>query len=166
MRGLLAGFASREGLLEAVDRLRRAGIAGVETHTPLAVEEDTTSLIPLAILAAGVAGAGLMFLLQWYATASTYPINVGHRPQFSWPAYVPLAFEFGVLSAVAAGVFGFLFANRLPSMYEPIDESDHIRRASRDGFFVAVRSADGAAIGRARAVLMQAEPATLEELAL
>jgi hypothetical protein len=131
---------------------------------PAPPEGPAHSLLPLAMLLGGVAGAVGAFLLQAYSTTISYPLDVGGRPSFGWPAFVPLAYEFGVLCAVAAGFVAFLIANRMPALYDPIDESEAFRRATRDSYFLAVRSADGAAIGRARAILAELRPRLVEEL--
>lgn len=151
--GLLAEFADPGALLRAAGALRAARLGAVETHSPAPAGEDQTSVLPLVILLAGVGTAITVFAMEWYATTLGYFLNVGGRSVFSWPAYVPMAFEFGVLGAVAAGFFGFLIANRLPALYDPIDEIDGFRRATRDGYFLALRATDGAVIGRARALL-------------
>ncbi len=165
MSGLLAEFADETGMSEAARRLRDGSIGRVETHTPTEPEHgERGSILPLIILVAGVLGAGGTFFLETYATVWSYPQNIGGRPDFSWPSYVPMAFEIGVLCAVAAGFFGFLIVNRLPALYDPVDELESFRRATRDGWFVAVRSEDGAAIGRARGVLGELSPLRVEEI--
>lgn len=162
--GLLAEFADAAALQHAAEQLGRERLGQVETHTPLPPEQEGASILPLVILVAGVGGFAAAFALQWYATTQAYPLDIGGRSHFSWPAFVPLAYEFGVLSAVAAGLVGFLVACRLPALYDPIDEIDGFRRASRNGFFLAVRTDDGAAIGRARAVLRDLAPVMLADL--
>lgn len=164
MNGLLAAFPTEEALEQALDRLRAEVHAGIETHTPQPLESDPPrSRLPLVMLLAGLVGAFGTFGLEAYATMASYPINVGGRPYFSWPAYVPMAFEMGVLTAVGAGFFGFLIVNRLPALYDPIDESPAFRRASRDAFFVAVRTDDPQQAARAREVLDALAPIALEE---
>lgn len=162
--GLLAEFADPGAMLRAAEALRAARIGPVQTHSPAPANDDRRSLLPLAILLAGLGGAAATFAMQWYATTLGYAVNIGGRSQFSWPAFVPMAFEFGVLSAVVAGVVGFLIACRLPALYDSIDEIDGFRRASRDGYFVALRATDGAALGRARALLDAQDALWLTEL--
>ncbi len=162
--GLLAEFDDSSALMRAAALLRRERLGVIETHTPLPPDEAPRSWLPLVILLSGVGGAAAAFLLQAYATTVSYPLDVGGRPDFGWPAFVPLAYESGILCAVAAGFFGFLVVNRLPALYDPIDEIEGFRRASRDRYFLALRSDDGAAIGRARALLATLHPASVREL--
>ena len=161
---LLARFDGKEALLRATRALREAGIRDVETYSPVQLHEEgadtEASRLPLLVLAAGAAGAIGMFGLQWYAFSAGYPLNVGGRPDFAWPAYVPNAFEVGVLCAVVTASTGFLAANRLPRPYSPLDESYAFREASRDGYFLAVWKADG----QARALLDELGPHRIEEL--
>jgi Protein of unknown function (DUF3341) len=162
--GLLASFADRQALDRATERLRAAEI-GFETYTPMPLDEGVArSPLPLAVLVAGLAGAAAGFAMQVYATSIGYPLDIGGRPDFSWPAYVPIAFEIGVLFAVLTGFFGYFAVCRLPRLYDPIDECAAMRQAMRDGWMLAVRSGEGELIARARAVLEALGPRSIEEI--
>jgi hypothetical protein len=134
---ILAGFADRHAMLDAARRLRAEGLAA-ETYSPMPPDAEDSSPIPLVMLLFGLFGAFGSFAMQAYATTAGYRINVGGRPNLFWPAYVPFAFETGVLFAIAGGFISYLVVNRLPHLYDPIDESEAFRAATRDGWFVAI----------------------------
>ena len=138
MRTLVASFGSEAGLVAALPRLRDLG--AVETYTPKALQDDTPSVLPLVVLTSGFLGAGAGFVMQSYANIVGYPVDIGGRPEFSWPAFVPIAFEIGVLFAVLGGFIGFLVVNRLPRLYDPVDEADLLRGALRDRWCLAIRT--------------------------
>ncbi len=168
---IVAGFTGPEALRDAVRRLRAAGVE-VETRTPYALPEDGDqdedgdkdgrpgTRIPLIALLAGLGLGAAGFAMQCYATMYSYPLLIGGRPDFFWTSYLVYALECGVLGAVAAAFGAFLIANRLPRLWEPGDESEALRAATRDGWFLV---AQGPA-APARAVLRPLNPAHLEEV--
>jgi hypothetical protein len=139
MSRVVAGFQDRDGLQSALRRLRDADLSMLETYTPGPLDEGP-SVLPLAIFFAGVLTTIASFGLQTYANVSAYSLDIGGRPAFSWPSFIPIALENGILAAVCVGFFGYFAINRMPRLYEPIDESDVIRRASRDLWCVEVRT--------------------------
>ena len=131
-----------------------------ETYSAMPPDEADFSPVPLLMLLFGLLGAFGSFAMQAYATTYGYRLDVGGRPNLFWPAYVPFAFETGVLFAMAAGFVGYFAVNRLPHLYDPVDEGDRFRTASRDGWFVA---ASGDTSGAAP-LLERLQPLSVEEL--
>jgi hypothetical protein len=139
---ILAGFADRKAMLHAADTLRAAGLAA-ETYSAMPPDDADVSPLPGLMLLAGLVGAFGSFAMQTYATTIGYPLNIGGRPNFFWPSYIPFAFETGVLFAMAGGFVGYFAINHLPRLYHPLDESAAFRAATRDGWFVAISGATG-----------------------
>ncbi len=159
MKTVAASFASEAVLVEALPQLRALGV--VETYTPKALEHDQPSILPLVVLVAGMVGAAGGFGMEVYANMISYPVDIGGRPEFSWPAFVPIAFEIGVLSAVLAGFIAFLVVNRLPRLYDPVDEASLMRGATRDRWCVTIRTE---APDHAQALLRDLSANEVEEL--
>ncbi len=167
MSAIVAGFGTEAALEHALSRLRSEQIGTIDTYTPQPLEHDEPgngSPIPLRIFVAGMLGAAAMFGLETYADVFNWPVNVGGRPAFSWPAFVPIAFEFGVLCAISAGFISYLMVNRLPRLWDPVDECANLRQASCAGWLLAVHSEDDAELARARRVIWSLHPDSVEEV--
>ena len=146
--GVLAEFASPEGVLEALAELRRNGYRQLESYTPYPVEgaDDRLDLgrsrLPRFIFGGGVLGAVLGYGIQWYANVWDYPQNIGGRPVHAVAAFIPATFEATVLGAALVAFFGLFAALRLPELWHPVFEIEGFERASVDRFWVGVDARD------------------------
>ncbi len=146
--GLLAEFSGPDSLVKATRAVRAAGYARVETYSPFSIEGVPGALgfkpvgVALIFLVAALCGAAGGFLMQYYAAAIAYPLNVGGRPLNSWPSFIPITFEFGVLGGVVCGALGMLLLNRLPRFSHPVFNVERFRAASSNAFFLCIEATD------------------------
>jgi hypothetical protein len=97
-------------------------------------ERFWTTLIRQALL------SGL--LLTWWTSAVDWAVNVGGKPFFSLPAFIPIIFELTILFAAFTAVFGMLAINGYPRLNHPLFEVPEFGRASVDRFFLCIESED------------------------
>lgn len=147
--GLVARFDHQEDLVQAVDRAYQEGFRKFDAYTPYPVEELSRamrlkpSLLPYVMLAGGVVGGVGGFLMQSFATVIDYPLNIGGRPFFSWPAYIPITFEMTILMAALGGILGLFVFTRLPQPYHPVfNFEDFLQHGSQDGFYLGIEASD------------------------
>jgi hypothetical protein len=88
-------------------------------------------------------GCALGLGMQYYASLTSYPMNIGGRPLNSWPAFIPATVELTIFFAVLSGLIALFFSLRLPAVYHAVFNHPDFRRASRDGFFLCIEQADG-----------------------
>jgi hypothetical protein len=146
--GLAAEFDSAEAIVEAARRVHDEGYRCTETYTPFPVTDLPEALglqrtaMPLIVLVGAIFGAAGGFFMQWFANVIHYPWNAGGKPPNSWPAFIPITFELGILCGAVAGVIGLFVLNRLPKPFHPMFNVERFARASRDRFFICIEADD------------------------
>jgi hypothetical protein len=142
--GYLAEFADAATLLAAVRQLRLEGYTRIDAYSPYPVEGLVEALgnvrntIPRWMLLGGILGGAGTLALEYYSAVIDYPINVGGRPDASWPAFIPPALEMTLLCAAVAGFVALLATNGLPRLHHPLFDVRRFEAASRDGFFAVL----------------------------
>ncbi len=146
--GLMAEFEDATALVTATERAHEAGYKRMDAYSPFPIEElhhamgSPRSKLPLIVLIGGIVGCIGGFLLQYWAAAIAYPVNVGGRPFNSWPAFIPVTFECTILVAALSAVLGMLGLNGLPMPYHPVFNVERFALASRSRFFLVIESRD------------------------
>ncbi len=146
--GVLAEFSGPEALVEAAAQVRDAGYSRFDAHSPFPVHGIDPAMgirrtrLPWIVLGAGITGAVVALVMQWWTNAVDYPILISGKPMFSLPANIPVTFELIVLfSALAA--FGGVFALcRLPEFTPAVFSSEKFRTATTHGFFLSIDARD------------------------
>lgn len=147
--GLMAEFRAPSDIVAAARRAYEAGYRRMDAYTPFPIEELAEALgwrtrgrLPKMVLIGGLVGAACGYLLQYYASVIAYPVNVGGRPLHSWPSFIPVTFETGVLFAALTAVLGMLALNGLPRPYHPVFNAHNFVLATTDRFFLCIEAAD------------------------
>lgn len=146
--GLMAEFDTPTDLVRAAEAAYEAGYRKMDAYSPYPIEELCEALhlprskMPPIVLIGGIFGGIVAFTLQWYITVFDFPINVGGRPLFSWPAYIVITFELTVLFGAIFGTIGLLTLCGLPMPYHPVFGASNFERATRDGFFLCIEAQD------------------------
>jgi hypothetical protein len=119
-RQMVVGYIDTpEQLLATGEKCRARGWLELDAIMPYPVHGFERALgirgswIPSAAKTMLIVGATLGFALQAWTSATDWPINVGGKPLVSWPAFIPVVFECGVLAAGLTTFFALLHSGRL-----------------------------------------------------
>ena len=122
LSGMIGIWEESSDLLHALHQLRNKGFKELDAITPYPVHgvEEALGLkrswIPYGTFCAGCLGAILALLFTWWTSAVNWPINVGGKPFFSLPAFIPIVFEITILFAALFSVGLLFYACRLPKV--------------------------------------------------
>ena len=146
--GIMAEFSDPNDLVNAAKRTHDAGYRRMDAYTPYPIEELAEAMgihhtiLPLLVLIGGIIGLVGGLALQYWTSAIDYPLNIGGKPYFSWPSFIPVTFETTVLLAALTAVLGMLALNGLPMPYHPVFNTPRFALASRDRFFLCIEATD------------------------
>lgn len=148
LHGLMAEFTNADALVSAVRSARLNGYTRMDGYSPFPVGEVADELgfprseIGAIMFIGGLCGATFGLLMQTWITVYDYPINIGGKPFFSWPQFVPITWALLVLTASLSGVFGLLALCGLPRPHHPVFNVPQFARATRDRFFLCIEAVD------------------------
>ena len=146
--GTLARFEGVKELYHACEQVRDAGYTRWDAHSPFPIHGLDRAMglrasrLPWIVLVMGLGGAAGGMLMQWWIAAVAYPLVISGKPLFSWPAFVPVTFELGVLFGALGAVLGIFGLSQLPMLWHPLFRSRQFERVTDDGFFISVESWD------------------------
>lgn len=148
IHGVVAQFDNSDALVEAAKKAYAAGYREMDAYSPIPVHGLPQAIgckkskVPTIVFIAGVSGAIGGFLLQAVTAAHIYALDIGGRPYVSWPSFMPITFESGVLCAGLTAVIGMFAINGLPRPHHPIFNAPNFERASADRFFLCIEATD------------------------
>ena len=170
--GVMAEFDSPTALVNAARAARDKGYRKLDAYSPFPIGElsDVLDLhknrLPLIVLAGGILGGMVGYLMQYYVTVWDFPINIGGRPLHSWPAYIVITFEMTILLAAISAVMGLLALCGLPMFYHPAFNVPRFALASRNRFFLSIEATDPLFDARATSEFLETlEPKEVSEVA-
>ncbi|HEY4150056.1 MAG TPA: DUF3341 domain-containing protein [Chitinophagaceae bacterium] len=133
-------FDEENALFNAVKSVRKAGYKMHDVYTPFPIHgldkamglRDTS--LHTAGFVYGITGTSTALgFISWIFTKS-WPLNIGGKPHFSLPAWVPIMFELTVLFAAIGMVMTFCYLCQMA----PFVKKHHFHLRSTDDLFVMV----------------------------
>lgn len=165
----IAEFRDSDDLRAAARNVRAGGFDPVDALTPCPVEglDDALRLdespIRWPMLIAALVVAASAYALEFWTAVYAYPIDSGGRPLNSWPIFLLVPFEVGVLAAAIAGFAALLVLCGLPRLHHPLFDCDAIERATDDRYFLLVRAPPNSESDGLKVLLFAARAVRIEE---
>ncbi|MFM7323035.1 MAG: DUF3341 domain-containing protein [Armatimonadota bacterium] len=148
VHGIVAEFDDPDALVAAVKRARAAGYRKFDAYSPFPIHglaeamEFNDVRIPWMAFFGGLTGCMLGLGFQTFVAVVDYPWNVGGKPLFSWPQFIPITFEATVLCTGLCTFVTQFALNGLPRPYHPMFNAHNFERATQDRFFLCIESRD------------------------
>lgn len=136
-----AYYLEDDQLMKGLKDLRKKGIEILDVLTPFPVHGIDKVLgyrrswISRVGFIGGAIGAASGFFFQTWVFTKDYPLNIGGKPFFAVPSFIPVTFECTVLFAAFAMVFAFLIRSKLGPGSNP---EIHDEKITDDRFLVLV----------------------------
>jgi hypothetical protein len=142
---IVGSFYDEEVLFPAVKKVRRAGYKIHDVFTPFPIHGldkamglRDTSLHTAGFIYAIMGTATALGFITWTLTVD-WPLNIGGKPFFSLPAWIPITFELTVLFSSIGMVLTFCYLCEIA----PFVKKDHFNlRSTDDTFLMALECTD------------------------
>lgn len=138
---LLGVYDDEQPVLKAVRELRMKGIKVYDVYSPFAIHGMDEALglkrtrLTVAAFIYGLLGLALGMSMMIFMNMIDWPMNIGGKPNFLGPDFIPIGFEITILITALGMVATFLYVSRLaPGVEANIIDP----RVTDDRFVIAV----------------------------
>src|SRR6476620_6322024 len=142
---VVGSFDYEKVLFPAVKNVRRAGYKIHDVYTPFPVHGldhamgiRETSLHTAGFIYGIIGTTTALTCMTWVFTKD-WPLNIGGKPHFALPAWIPITFELTVLFAAVGMVLTFCYLCQL----SPFVKKHHFHPRATDDLFVMAIECSG-----------------------
>ncbi|RYZ23435.1 MAG: DUF3341 domain-containing protein [Chitinophagaceae bacterium] len=134
---VVGNFYDEQVLFPAVKAVRKAGYKIHDVYTPFPIHGLDTAMglrdtsLHTAGFVYGITGTTTAFSFITWTLTTDWPLNIGGKPYFSLPAWIPIMFELTVLFSAVGMVLTFCYLCQLA----PFVKKDHFNLRSTDDTF-------------------------------
>ncbi|MGZ3797723.1 MAG: DUF3341 domain-containing protein [Pseudobdellovibrionaceae bacterium] len=128
--GIAGIWLDEHVVVKAASKARESGFVKFDAITPYPVHgmEEACGIkrswIPYVTFVAAAVGLLSGLWLTWWTSAVDWPINVGGKPFFSLPAFIPIMFELTILFSALTSVGALFYAAKIPRIDPPNIDPD------------------------------------------
>ena len=133
-------FDDEAVLFPAVKKVRKAGYKIHDVYTPMPIHGLDTAMglrdtsLHTAGFIYGISGTTTALTCITWVLTIDWPLNIGGKPNFALPAWIPITFELTVLFAAVGMVLTFCYLCQLA----PFVKKHHFHPRATDDLFVMV----------------------------
>lgn len=134
---VVGNFYDEQVLFPAIKNVRKTGYKIHDVYTPFPMHGLDTAMglrdtsLHTAGFIYGITGTATAFSFITWTLTTDWPLNIGGKPFFSLPAWIPIMFELTVLFASVGMVLTFCYLCQLA----PFVKKDHFNLRSTDDTF-------------------------------
>lgn len=125
-KGVAGIWTDEHTLVEAARKMRSAGYRKFDAISPFPLHgideamEIPRSFIPWVTFVFGLSGCLFGIWFTWWTSAVDWPVNIGGKPFWSLPAFIPIIFELVILFSALSSVGALIFLCGLPKVDPPV----------------------------------------------
>jgi hypothetical protein len=142
---IIGVYDDEDTLKGGIKAIQKEGLNIHDVFTPYPVHglhhllHIPRSRLPKVAFGFGLVGAASGVALIAYTLGIDWPMDIGGKPHFPWPNYVPVTFELTVLLGALGMAFAYFYVNGMyPGAHPKIFDS----RSTNDRFVMAIETSD------------------------
>ena len=128
--GMAGIFLEEDHVVKAAQKVRESGFTKFDAISPYPIHgmEEACGIkrsgIPYVTFAASIVGLLAGLSMTYYMSVADWPINIGGKPMFSLPAFIPIIFELTILFAALCSVVSLFVVCKMPRIDPPTIDKD------------------------------------------